>query len=182
MNGESSYGRFLEGDDGALAQIVEKYNKSLVFYLAGILKSVSLAEDAAADAFVDIFVKKPRLKTEEAFCAYLYRTARNKAIDELRRQRRRSEQPLDDIDLADSRILENEVLKKERDASLHNAIKKLNSDYREALHLVYFENMSYKDAGKIMGKNLKQITNLVYRGKEALRKVLEKEGGIYEEQ
>ncbi|MBE6678651.1 MAG: RNA polymerase sigma factor [Ruminococcaceae bacterium] len=182
MNGESSYSRFLKGDNDALAQIVEKHNKSLVFYLAGILKSVSLAEDAAADAFVEIFVKKPRLKTEEAFCAYLYRTARNKAIDELRRQRRRDEQPIEETELADSRMLEDEVLKKERDKSLHNAIAKLNPDYREALHLVYFENMSYDSAGKVMGKSLKQVTNLVYRGKEALKKILEKEGGLYEEQ
>ena len=73
------------------------------------------------------------------------------------------------------------MLKKERDASLHNAIKKLSPDYAEALHLVYFENMSYETAGKVMKKSLKQVTNLVYRGKEALKKILEKEGGFYEE-
>ena len=181
MNGEGCYSRFLKGDNVALGQLVEQHNKSLVFYLTGILKSVSLAEDAAADAFVDIFVKKPRLKTEEAFCAYLYRTARNKALDELRRQKRRGEMPIDETDLADRTALEDSVLKKERDASLHNAIKKLSPDYSEALHLVYFENMSYETAGKVMKKSLKQVTNLVYRGKEALKKILEKEGGFYEE-
>ncbi len=181
MNGESSYNRFLSGDSNALGELLEKYNKGLVFYLTGILKSVSVAEDMAADAFVEILVKKPRLKTEEAFCAYLYRAARNNAIDELRRIRRRGESYVSsDNDLAESKLLEDEVLKKEENKALHNAMKKLSDDYREVLCLVYFENMSYATAAKVMRKSEKQITNLVHRGKEALRKILEKEGYVYE--
>lgn len=180
MNGESSYSRFLKGDNDALGELVTKYNKPLVFYLTSILKSVSLAEDAAADAFVKILVKKPRLKTEEAFCAYLYRSARNNAIDELRRQKRRGEVPPLETEIADTALLEDELLQKERDKSLHNAMKSLSPDYQEALHLIYFENLSYEEAGKIMKKSLKQITNLVYRGKESLKKTMEKEGFKYE--
>ena len=36
--------------------------------------------------------------------------------------------------------------------------------------------MSYAQAAKITGKTLKQITNMVYRGKESLRRRLEQEG------
>ena len=52
----------------------------------------------------------------------------------------------------------------------------LNLDYREALYLTYFEGMSYLQAAEVMGKNVKQITNMVYRGKESLRGLLEREG------
>ena len=41
--------------------------------------------------------------------------------------------------------------------------------------------LSYEDAARIMKKSRKQIDNLVYRGKIALRKILEKEGFVYEE-
>ncbi len=49
-------------------------------------------------------------------------------------------------------------------------------DYREVLYLTYFEDMSYAQAAEVTGKTVKQITNLVYRGKESLRRLLEREG------
>ena len=52
----------------------------------------------------------------------------------------------------------------------------LNPDCRESLYLTYFEGMSYLQAAEVMGKSVKQITNMVYRGKERLRGLLEREG------
>ena len=42
----------------------------------------------------------------------------------------------------------------------------MNPDYREVFYLTYFEGMSYAQAAEVTGKTVKQITNLVYRGKE----------------
>ena len=47
---------------------------------------------------------------------------------------------------------------------------------REVLYLTYFEGLSYAEAAEVMGKSVKQITNMVYRGKQSLRELLEKEG------
>ena len=44
-----------------------------------------------------------------------------------------------------------------------------------AVHLVYFEELSYEDAAKVLGKSKKQIDNLLYRAKTALRNALGKE-------
>lgn len=46
----------------------------------------------------------------------------------------------------------------------------------KTLYLTYFEGMSYLQAAEVMGKSVKQITNMVYRGKERLRGLLEREG------
>ena len=43
-------------------------------------------------------------------------------------------------------------------------------------YLTYFEDMSYAQAAEVTGKTVKQITNMVYRGKESLRRLLEREG------
>ena len=37
-------------------------------------------------------------------------------------------------------------------------------------------DMSYAQAAEVTGKTVKQITNMVYRGKESLRRLLEREG------
>ena len=181
MDGASSYHRFLKGDNSALGELVTQYNKSLVFFLAGILKNLHSAEDAAADAFVEILVKRPRLKDEGAFRAYLFRAGRNKAVDLLRRQRRFSIGALEEAEGCDEGPdLEALMLKDERSERLHKAIKALPSDYRDVLHLLYFEEMSYADASGAMKKSVKQVTNLAYRAKAALRTALEKEGFTYE--
>ena len=65
---------------------------------------------------------------------------------------------------------------KERDQILHLCMGELHPDYREALYLAYFEGMSYRQVAEVMGKSEKQITNIMYRGKERLRGLLEREG------
>ena len=55
----------------------------------------------------------------------------------------------------------------------------MKAEYREALYLVYFEDMSYRNAATVMKQSEGQITKLVYRGKQSLKAVLEQEGFTY---
>ena len=74
-------------------------------------------------------------------------------------------------------LLAEEVIQtEERNRILHFCMDEMNPDYREVLYLTYFESMSYAQAAEVTGKTVKQITNLVYRGKESLRRLLEREG------
>ena len=60
-------------------------------------------------------------------------------------------------------------------------MEKLNNEYRQVLYLTYFEDFSNTETAKIMGKSERQIRNLLYRSKESLRKIIEREGYKYEE-
>ena len=44
----------------------------------------------------------------------------------------------------------------------------------------FFEELSYEETAKVLRKNKKQIDNLVYRAKGALKKILTKEGSYFE--
>ncbi|MBQ6211891.1 MAG: RNA polymerase subunit sigma-24, partial [Ruminococcus sp.] len=52
--------------------------------------------------------------------------------------------------------------------------------YSQVLYLTYFEGFSNSEAAKILDKNNRQIENLIYRAKQALKAQLEKEGFVYE--
>ena len=41
--------------------------------------------------------------------------------------------------------------------------------------------MSYKEAGKVLGRSESQVTNLVHRGKKSLKEILRKEGFEYDD-
>ncbi len=58
-NGASSYYRFLEGDNNALEEIVELYNKKLILFLNTYVTNLAVAEDLAADTFLELIMKKP---------------------------------------------------------------------------------------------------------------------------
>ena len=77
---------------------------------------------------------------------------------------------------SDERSLEDMMLADERKRVVNNAISQLPEDMRVAIHLVYFENMTYDEAAKVMKKNKKQVDNLLYRAKKELRIILGEDG------
>lgn len=183
-NGESSYRRSCENGLDALEKLVVKYNKRLVFYLFGLVKDLDAAEDLAADSFLKLYTKKPNIKDDGALKAYLYRIARNCAMDHLRSLSRRKklcvETELNEDMAADVLSLEETVVKDERQRQVRLALSRLKADYRDVLYLLYFEEMSYDEAAEVLRKSRKQIGNLAYRGKQALEAELVKEGFSYE--
>ena len=52
--------------------------------------------------------------------------------------------------LEDEETLEEMVLSDERKRIVHNAIEKLSDDMRVVIHLIYFEEMTYDEAGSFL--------------------------------
>ena len=176
FNGESSYRRFLDGDESAFREILDLYSENLIFFINRYVNNISVAQELSEDVFVDVLLHKKRYNFKTSLKTYLFTIGRNKAVSYVRRCTRKPEYAYEYIENeADRKNLEDEFIKKEQERELHVALERLNSDYKTVLHLVYFENMSADDAAAVMKKNKKQIENLLYRAKQALRKELESE-------
>ena len=172
---ESLYRQYLSGDDAGLEALMKKYGDPLTLYIDGYLHDVHEAEELMLDVFAYLFTKKPKIR-DGGFKAYLYKAARNMAL-----RHKSKRKPLFSLDALtgepDGRLLAEEVIRtEERNRVLHFCMDEMNPDYREVLYLTYFEDMSYAQAAEVTGKTVKQITNMVYRGKESLRRLLEREG------
>lgn len=72
--------------------------------------------------------------------------------------------------------LEERFLADERKRAVNAALERLSEEMRTVVHLVYFEELSADEAAKVMKKSRKQIYNLLYRAKDALRAILGEEG------
>ncbi len=182
-NGASSYRRFLKGDDSGLCELIRDYKDGLIFYLNGYVKNIHIAEELAEDTFFCLAVKRPHFSEKYSFKTWLYTIGRNAAVNYLKKASRIADLPIDDYAdvLADERSLEREYIKGEERIILHRAMDSLRGEYSAVLYLVYFEDMSNEEAAKAMGKSKRQIENLLYRAKSALKTKLEKEGFTYEE-
>lgn len=182
-NGASSYRRFLDGDDNGIAEIVKDYKDGLILYLNGYVNNIYIAEELCEDTFFRLITKKPRFSGKSSFKTWLYTIGRNVAIDFIRHKSKILNTPIEDIEnyLSDETILTQSYIKEERKIAVHKALSKLTTDYQAILWLIYFDGFTNKEAAMILKKNDRQIKNLLYRAKQSLKSVLEKEGFTYEE-
>ena len=181
ISDETAYRRYLDGEQKAADLLVEKYGDPLTLYINGYLKDIHEAEDLMIEAFSQIFAKERPITGAGAFQAYLYKTARNLALRH-RKKHRPGFLRFDELDFEPQSNVpaDAELSRSERSRQLYDALGKLKEEYREALYLVYFEDMSYRDAATVMNKSEGQITKLIYRGKQSLKAILEQDGFIYE--
>ena len=177
-NGASSYRRFLNGEKDALVEIIKEYKDGLTFFINGITKDLSSAEDITQETFIKLYVKKPGFNGKSSFKTWLYRIGRNTAVDYLRHSRKADTLTLNDYAESADYSLNPETgyFDRQRNAVIHKALGSLKPEYHQILWLVYFEGMSNDEASKILGKSKNNTSVLLHRAKEALKSELKKEG------
>ncbi len=155
--------------------LVRAHRIGLIGYLSRYVDTAT-AEELAADTFVALWKKLPALR-DDNLRAYLYTTARNLARNHLRRQRQilsfeemPTELPASDPEL-DAMLIHDE-----RSRAIHAAMADIHPDYRAVLHLLYFADLTPSETAAVLGKSQKQMGNLIYRAKAALRRALEAHG------
>ena len=155
------------------------YREGLILFIYRYVANLADAEDLAEDVFVELIVNPERYSFRSSLKTYIFTLGRNKAVDFVRKQSRiRPVQNPDEMlaELADLHTLESHVIRGEENRRLYEALDSLKDDYRTALHLVYLEELSYKEAAGVMKKTPKQLENLVSRGKKAVRELMGEEG------
>ncbi|MBQ8295284.1 MAG: RNA polymerase sigma factor [Clostridia bacterium] len=184
------YHRFLDGDEQGLEQLISLYQHALLRFIYGYVRDVGLAEDVLTDVFLTLYYKRSfKEKDGVALKTYVFKIARNKALNVLKKRLRRKELSLESLTQDGNFALEDPVANAsphdaletvERNQALYAALAKLKKEYRETLYLRFFQNLSPEEIAKITNKNVKQVYNLLSRGKNALKEELLSGGFPYE--
>ena len=179
-NGASSYRRFLDGDESAFDNIIEEYKDSLIFFIERFVQDLSAAEDIAIEVFSDLLAYKNRYNFKVQLKTYLFMIGRSKALNYIKH---RDKFYMVDYENVESELIykdniEDKILVDELKRVVNEALNKIPEEMQEVIHLIFFEELSYAEAAKIMKKNKKQIDNLLYRAKKELRTIIGKEGEL----
>ncbi|MBQ3082157.1 MAG: RNA polymerase sigma factor [Clostridia bacterium] len=177
-NGESSYRRYLEGDDNAFEDVVRLYLDSLVFFIERYVHDIHAAEDIAMEAFAYLIIHPKRYNFKTSLKTYLFMIGRSRAINYVKRRNKIQFTSLTGIESEDFSSLEEAVIADEARRSLSRAIEELPDDMKAAVHLVYFEGQSYEEASRVLKKTKKQIANLLSRAKVLLKEKLGERGKL----
>lgn len=125
--------------------------------------------DEVADLFqeslINIWNGSQSYSEQENLKAWMYRIALNTCISLERKRRRRNQVPLQlDVDLFDSE--ENAWTRQAK--LLHDRIGRLQP-FDRAIVLLWLEDISYDEIGRIMGISTKNVSVRLYRIKEQLK-------------
>ena len=175
-NGASSYRRFLDGDEAAFDDVMKTLFHPLVFFIHRFVQDIHTAEDIAMDVFTELIVHKHRYHFGVSLKTYLFMLGRSRALDYIKHRGILTFTELAQADQDDGTRLEDAVLADQRKRIIHSALGKLPGDMQLAVHLYFFEEMSYEEIARVMRKNRKQVDNLLYRAKKELRILLGKDG------
>ncbi len=92
----------------------------------------------------------------------------------LKKNRFHSDSPIEDyFYISDNIDIEAEYIRSEQKMIVNNAMKALKKEYAQVLYLKYFEDLRSEDIAQIMDKSKRQISDLLYRAKQALKAELE---------
>lgn len=177
-NGASSYRRFLDGDESAFDDIMKELFDNLVFFIDRYVHDVHAAEDIAIDTFSDLVVNRRRYNFKVTLKTYVFMLGRSRALNYIKHRKKLTFEELSEAEnISDEReILEESVLTDELKRTVNDALGELPEEMHTAVHLVYFEELTYEEAAKVMKKSRKQVDNLLYRAKKELRNIIGKDG------
>ena len=181
-SGENSYNRFLMGDTEGLYEIIKAYRKGLMLYLNSFVQNIHTAEELTEDTFWELMLKRPKFSGKSTFKTWLYAIGRNITVKYLRKHTKLSIVPLElQENLDDEENIEKNYIKTEQKRMVHQALHRLKLEYRQVLYLICFEGFSNTETALIMKKSNRQIKDLLYNAKKALRNELKRSGFEYEE-
>ena len=140
--------------------------------------------DVSQEVFLKVYRSISSFKGDSAFSTWLYRIAKNTALDFVRKRKQNtlsidsSGEESDGFDIADDATdssPEKKILESERSAVLKKAISMLSYEHREIIILRDISDYSYEEIALRLGIEAGTVKSRLFRAREALRKILLKE-------
>lgn len=144
------------------AALAEQYAGMLYRLAYARTGSRADAEDVMQEVFVRLLRARPEFRDEEHAKAWLLRVGACCAADVLRAPWRRREGPLDDGLPAPEPVLA------------------LPAQYRMAVHLYYYEELSVAEIAAVLGKSEGAVKSRLFRARALLRRYLKEDGDVSE--
>lgn len=174
------------GDTDAFSQLIYQYEQKIYAIAFKVFKNETDAYDVAQEICIKLYQKIDQFRFESAFSTWLYRIATNTAIDEYRKQKRKtsheasmiesdetSEEPLE-IQIPDKADTPEEaLLRKEKIKYVWDAIKQLSEDHQEIIILKDIDQKSYEEIVLHLDISMGTVKSRLARARTALKKNLQ---------
>jgi len=170
--------RCRRGAEGAMEVLIHLWEKRLFYYIRRLLSNESDAWDVLQETWISVLRGIRKLRDPKALSPWLYRTARNQAMNLLRK--RYWDQDLFPVDPPDPDDFagqeDNGFEEAER---VHYALDQIPLHHREVLTLHFLEDLSLAEISEVLGIQEGTVKSRLHYAKRTLREILEKEDCIH---
>ena len=156
-------------DHDLVEQLFKKYYNDVLLYAMSLTKNASEAEDLVSEAFFKALATSDDVKN---FKAWILKVCRNLFLNK-RRKHAKDVELSEDISSERDEVL-GQIVKDENYRALYNAIGLLPPNLKEVILLFYFEDMRIDAISSIVGKSESNVKVMLFRGREQIKKILEK--------
>lgn len=177
--------RVKNDDDGeAFGQLVGKWQGSIQRLCVRMIGDMHRGEDLAQEAFTRLYSHRKDYQPAARFSTYLWRVAMNLCYDELRRQKRRPETPLQiqnangeefsylDDHATNDRTPDAALEFQEQAELVRDALQKLPEHYRSVVVLRHYENLKFREIADVLDIPEGTVKSRMAEGLDILQQTL----------
>jgi len=160
-------------DDGALAELYDRFGHVAYGLALRVVRDPALAEDAVQEAFLAVWRSAARFVPERAKAStWILTLVHRRAVDVVRREEPRRTEPLEATPQPSANLTEDEAWLRLRRTRVQEALRKLPDQQREALELAYFGGFTQSELADRLGEPLGTIKSRMFTGLARLRELL----------
>lgn len=169
----------LHGSGKAFRALVERYTPVVYTVVRGVMGGGSDVEDTVQDTFIKIYRGLPAFRGESKLSTWIFRIARNEAINALSRKRPEL-RPQEELESRPTKICNpHDAYQRKRDRELlERMISRLAEKHRTALELRYMGERSYSEISEIMNVPIGTVKTYIHRAKAELKRLITASSGI----
>lgn len=166
-----------DSDREKLRQLYDRYKNRMYITACKVLHDPQRAEDAVHDAFVAIAGNMDKIKDVESVCtaSYLIKSVRSRALNIVRMGLPEKELPIDEAQAVSDESLLDEICTRQSVREIVNGILSLDEKYRDVMSLYYLNEFTLSEIADALSIKENTAKQQLYRGRQKLIAVLEKE-------
>ena len=173
--------RVRTGDQAAFDYLVQKYRRPMVRFMYRMAHNAAAAEDLAQEVFLRVYRSRESYEASAKFTTWLYRIASNLAVNharDTRHERAENQVSLDQpdeetgltMDVPDAKAsVEEDIVRRERMLAIRQKVQALPERQKLAVIMHKYQQMDYKQIGKVLKLSESATKSLLFRAYETLR-------------
>ena len=166
-------------DEGALAELYDRYGRPAYGLALRIVRDPALAEDAVQEAFLTLWRTAKSFRSDRARpSTWILTLVHRRAVDLVRREERRRAAPLETSEEPEAYgpATDEEIELTDRRRIVQEALRQLPDDQREALELAYYGGLTQSELAERLAVPLGTIKSRMFAGLRRLRDLLAEAG------
>jgi len=156
------------GNPGAFEAIVDRYQGRLLGFCRQMLSSTEDAEDVLQEVFVNAYRAMLADEREINLRPWLYRIARNRCLNYLRKPKADAQESMDMVPEVDAASTAERVHNREEFRQILSDVNKLPETQRAALLLREMDALSYEEIAAAMDTTVPSVKSLLVRARISL--------------